>query len=98
MSEGEWQTFCFDDNDLIHLIHHLTYCNNMNTLIECLLLDKEWLIPFDYRLAIMKKAKDLGANSKPFLIDYYGYKAAFLDPTDEQIYARAMLDKLSSYN
>ena len=69
-------------------------CSDVDTLVECLMEDDCWCIPFDYRIQLMEKAKALDADSYDFLIDYYGFKSAFLDPGDEHIEAYKKLIEL----
>lgn len=73
----------------------LEKCLDLNTLIKCVLEDNNWYIPFDYRMKIMEKAKNLGANSHEFLCDYYSYKCAYLDPGIEWAEASLKLDELN---
>ena len=94
MNSGEWRNFDYKISDVKTLNQSLMHCHKRNVLVDCLMLDNEWLIPFDYRLFIMEKAKSLGANSKAFLIDYYGYKAAFLGRSEEQQQAKNRLKQL----
>lgn len=73
----------------------LTQCSDPKILLSALRLDfYEWLIPFEERLSLMEKIKNFGVEDIDFLKDYYGYKAAFLDPTTEQKHAKAELDRL----
>lgn len=72
----------------------LKNCSDVDTLVECLIKDDCWYIPFDYRIQLMEKAKALNADSYGFLIDYYGFKSAFLDPSDEHIEACKKLIEL----
>lgn len=72
----------------------LSNCDELNTLLECIFYDDEWYIPFEYRMQLMRKAKKLGAHSEEFLIDYYDFQAAFLDPGEEHDYAVQMLNSL----
>ena len=73
----------------------LEKCSDASTLIKCILEDNNWYIPFDYRMKIMEKAKNLGANSHEFLCDYYSYKCAYLDPSIEWAEASLKLDELN---
>ncbi|GAA0616434.1 hypothetical protein GCM10008943_33970 [Paenochrobactrum glaciei] len=49
-------------------------------LERCVLGDENWELSVDERIALLKKAKSLGASSTAFLIDFYGYMGAHLDP------------------
>lgn len=71
-------------------------CNDLNTLLECIFYDSNWYLPFDYRVKLMDKAKELGANSYNFWADYYSYKVSFLDPGEEFDEAAMKLDSLST--
>lgn len=53
-------------------------------LEKCIISDPNWELSVDERLATLEKAKGLGASSRPFLMDYFGYKAAHLDPGPEK--------------
>lgn len=58
--------------------------NDLIVLESCILADPDWILHVDGRLNLLEKAKALGISSKNFLIDYYGYRAAHLDPGEEQ--------------
>ena len=69
--------------------------NDAETLERCILDDNNWELPVQLRIDLLNKAKALGCRSRAFLMDYYGYKAAHLDPEDEErIQARKELEKL----
>ena len=68
--------------------------NNLNTLELCVLEDSNWEISVNERLKLLKKAKILGASSNEFLIDYFGYLAAHLDPGSEKKAASKSLQVL----
>lgn len=63
-------------------------------LEKCIISDPNWELSVDERLATLEKAKSLGVLSKPFLLDYFGYKAAHLDPGLEKEEAVLELKKL----
>ena len=58
--------------------------SDLRVLEKCVLEDGDWELPVDERMMILRKAKDLGASSLEFLIDYYGYLSAHLDSGDEK--------------
>ena len=60
----------------------------------CILDDPNWELSVDERIKLSKKAKRLGAASKKFLMDHYGYLAAHLDPSPEKNYAASEFNKL----
>lgn len=49
-------------------------------LERCVLEDENWELSVDERIALLKKAKSLGASSTAFLRDFYGYMGAHLNP------------------
>lgn len=63
-------------------------------LEKCILSDPNWELSVDERLATLEKAKGLGASSKPFLMDYFGYKAAHLPPGPEKEEAALQLKRI----
>ncbi len=69
-------------------------CSDVDMLVKCLLEDDLWYIPFDSRMKLMEKAKSLGGCSLEFLVDYYSFKTAFLDPGKEYDDAVVKLDEL----
>ena len=69
-------------------------CFDVDMLVNCLLEDDSWYIPFDSRMKLMEKAKSLGGCSLEFLADYYSFKTAFLDPGKEYDDAVVKLDEL----
>lgn len=73
----------------------LDACSDVDILVQCILDDNEWDIPFDDRMKLMDKAKDLGADSYEFLRDYYAFRGGFLDPGDEYEEANLELEKLN---
>lgn len=58
--------------------------SDFRVLERCVLEDGDWELPVEERMMILRRAKDLGASSLEFLIDYYGYLSAHLDPGDEK--------------
>lgn len=68
--------------------------NNVDVLEQCILDDLNWELHVEGRIALLHKAKCYGASSKKFLIDYYGYLSAHLDPSEEQRCAETELSKL----
>lgn len=73
----------------------LINCSDLNILVQCVLDDNEWDIPYEYRMELMDKAKNLGADSFEFLRDYYAFRGSFLDPGDEYEEANTELEKLN---
>lgn len=63
-------------------------------LEQCIISDPNWELSVDERLSLLEKTKNLGVSSKPFLMDYFGYKAAHLDPGPEKDAAALELKKL----
>lgn len=53
-------------------------------LERCVLADAGWELSVDERIKLLRKAKLLGCDSKIFLLDYYGYMGAHLDPGPEK--------------
>ena len=65
-------------------------------LEEVALRDENWELSVDQRLALLHRAKKLGASSHAFLCDYYGYVAMYTDPGPEHDALRAKFEELMS--
>ena len=80
----------FDDNfdrwddALRELNCALDDTSDSDVLEQCILDYENWELPVDERLSILRKAQALGATSVVFLIDYYGFLSAHLDPGIEK--------------
>lgn len=80
----------FDDSSdhwdaaLRDLNYALCDTSDSDVLERCILDDESWELPVDERFLILRKAKTLGASSVAFLIDYYGFLSAHLDPGIEK--------------
>lgn len=72
--------------------------NNLNVLETCILEDQNWELHVQGRIAILRKAKELGATSDEFLKDYYSYMFAHLDPGSEKDTAKLELKRLIEPN
>ncbi|MDP8100371.1 hypothetical protein [Phocoenobacter atlanticus] len=68
--------------------------NNLIILEQCILNDPDWELHVEGRLFLLDKAKRLGACSRKFLIDYYGYLSAHLDPSERRQHAEKKLEEL----
>lgn len=68
--------------------------DDFERLEACVIADENWDISVEERQMLLKKAKALGANSKSFLADYYGFLAAHLDPGQDKDAARAALQEV----
>ncbi len=63
------------------------------TVIEtCLLADPNWELSVEAREALLRKGKALGLSSQAFLLDYYSYLGAHLDPGEEKTKAKKWVD------
>lgn len=69
-----------------------------STLERCVLDDENWELSVGERIALLKKAKSLGASSTAFLRDFYGYMGAHLEPEPEKESAIHSLDFLLKRN
>ena len=87
-AERIWQNAISDFHNALELE------NDPEKLETCVLDDSNWRLHVNGRLALLKKTKALGANSRKFLMDYYGYLAAHLDPSLEKEEADLQLSKL----
>lgn len=68
--------------------------SNVEEIIDCVMLDENWELPVSVKIAVLRKAKTLGANSRNFLLQYYSYMATHLDPSIEKTEAEIKLDEL----
>lgn len=82
-------------HDALKTFEHELHAENDPLKLEaCVLADPNWDLHVEGRLALLEKAKRLGAFSQAFLMDYFGYIAAHLDPSTEKTHAQEQLQKL----
>lgn len=80
----------FDENPdhwetaLRDLEFSLSETSDSVVLERCILDDGNWELPVDERILILRKARAQGAASDEFLMDYYGFLSAHLDPGIEK--------------
>lgn len=53
-------------------------------LERCILQDPNWEVSVAERLKLLERARSSGVSSLAFLTDYFGYRAAHLDPGPEK--------------
>lgn len=80
-SEKDW------NEAISHFEQALEDCDDVDELEKLAVEDRKWELSTDMMLLLLYKAKRLGASSEAFQIQYYGYLAAHLDPSEEQEYA-----------
>ena len=63
-------------------------------LEEVALRDENWESSVEERIALLKRAKKLGASSHPFLCDHWGFIAMHTEPGPDYDEANAQLEAL----
>ena len=67
--------------------------NDPKVIESCTFSDPNWELSVEAREALVRKGKKLGLSSQAFLLDYYGFLCAHLDPCEERTHAKQWIDE-----